>query len=157
MEIKESLNLLQDMFKSQEWFAGTGTDEFGKLVVYCKYLNVQVWNSVPVKLGDRDVLTHFATATQNLELLSPQIFEEDPLDVDDLLDVKIPDVASLVRELERLEKICGSNILQDIFYEIHDGKNAVTNLRARYPEVATPMQDLYQTYGFDVIYEELDG
>lgn len=60
-------------------------------------------------------------------------------------------------ELDRLEKLCGSNSLQDIFYEIQDGKNAVTNLSARYPDVRTRLEKLYDQYGFDVIYENLDG
>lgn len=66
-------------------------------------------------------------------------------------------VRALTDEIDRLEKLCGSNILQDIFYEIQDGKNAVTNLSARYPEVRQRMEKLHAKYGFDVIYEELDG
>jgi hypothetical protein len=66
-------------------------------------------------------------------------------------------VRALTDEIDRLERICGSNILQDIFYEIQDGKNAVTNLSAKFPEVRTRMQKLYDKYGFDIIYEELDG
>jgi hypothetical protein len=67
------------------------------------------------------------------------------------------DIGELIDELSRLEKICGSNTLQDIFYEIHDGKNAVTNLSDRYPLIKGSLQSLYDEYGFDVIYEELDG
>lgn len=63
----------------------------------------------------------------------------------------------LQNELFRLEKICGSHTLQDVFYEIHDGRNAVTNLSDRYPEVRKPLERLYKEYGFDVVYEELDG
>jgi hypothetical protein len=63
----------------------------------------------------------------------------------------------LQNELTRLEKACGSYTLQDIFYEIQDGKNAVTNLSSRYPEVHAAMKKLFDEYGFDVIYEELDG
>lgn len=66
-------------------------------------------------------------------------------------------VRALTDEIDRLERICGSNILQDIFYEIQDGKNAVTNLSAKFPEVRARMQKLYDKYGFDIIYEELDG
>lgn len=63
----------------------------------------------------------------------------------------------LQRELDKLEKACGSYTLQDIFYEIQDGKNAVTNMSARYPDVRKSLERLYNLYGFDVIYEELDG
>jgi len=66
-------------------------------------------------------------------------------------------VRALTDELDRLERICGSNILQDIFYEVQDGKNAVTNLSAKFPEVRQRMEKLHAKYGFDIIYEELDG
>jgi hypothetical protein len=63
----------------------------------------------------------------------------------------------LQNELDRLEKVCGSYSLQDIFYEVQDGKNAVTNMSERYPDVRKSMEKLYKQYGFNVIYEELDG
>jgi hypothetical protein len=63
----------------------------------------------------------------------------------------------LENELTRLEKTCGSNTLQDIFYEIRDANNAVTNLSARYPDIRKALEKLYDQYGFDVIYENLDG
>lgn len=77
--------------------------------------------------------------------------------LDGLDDVESPNTDAIGRELDKLEKQCGSNILQDIFYEIHDGKNAVTKLGERYPEVQTAMRRLYSEYGFDTIYNELDG
>ena len=122
-----------------------------------KYLNVEVWNSVPDKLGSRYVVTHFASAKPKAPLpVQEAVKYVEPLE--EYADEKTPDIASLIRELERLEKVCrGSNTLQDIFYEVHDGKNAVTNLRMQYPQVADAMEDLLRVYGFDVIYEELDG
>jgi len=66
-------------------------------------------------------------------------------------------IRHLENELDRLERLCGSNTLQDIFYEIKDAHNAVTNLSARYPEVRKALERLYDQYGFDVIYENLDG
>jgi hypothetical protein len=80
-------------------------------------------------------------------------------EVDDVIGVEEEEksVLHLQKELDRLEKQCGSYTLQDIFYEIQDGKNAVTNMSARYPEVRKGLEKLYSQYGFDVIYEELDG
>lgn len=66
-------------------------------------------------------------------------------------------VRALTDELDKLERLCGSNILQDIFYEVHDKGNAVTNLSAKFPEVRQRMEKLHDKYGFDIIYEELDG
>lgn len=66
-------------------------------------------------------------------------------------------LSHLIAELDKLERQCGSNTLQDIFYEIHDGNNAVTEWSKRYPDVRKTLEKLYQQYGFDVIYEEMDG
>ncbi|CAM6004238.1 unnamed protein product [Sphagnum balticum] len=93
-----------------------------------------------------------ADADGTADLMSLAEVEQSLLD-----DSDTPDTSLLTRELDRLEKQCGSNILQDIFYEIHDGKNAVTNLGAKYPEVRESLMDLYRAYGFDVIYNEMDG
>ena len=85
-----------------------------------------------------------------------QMFDE----LDQVVGAEVEENKSLLHlqnELTRLEKVCGSFTLQDIFYEIQDGKNAVTNLSSRYPEVHQAMKRLFDKYGFDVIYEELDG
>ena len=61
----------------------------------------------------------------------------------------------LCNELSSLKTICGGNILSDIFYEIHDGKNAITNLSTKFPDVRNSMEKLYDKFGFDIIYEQL--
>ncbi len=76
----------------------------------------------------------------------------------DVEEINAPlDLRELIKELDHLEKMCGSNIMQDIFYETHDGINAVTNLSSKFPDVRREMENLYEQYGFDIIYEELDG
>ena len=65
-------------------------------------------------------------------------------------------VRVLTDELDRLEKLCGSNILGEIFFEEHDRENAVTNLSSKFPEVRKHIHRLYELYGFDTIYEELE-
>lgn len=77
--------------------------------------------------------------------------------LEDLQSVQVPNLDELGRELDRLERQCGPNILFDIFFEIHDGKNAVTNLGTKFPDVHRVMQGLYHEYGFDPIYNELEG
>lgn len=154
MDISESLSLLTDMFKSKDWFNDVGADELGRLVVYCNYMNAEVFSATPSKLGDRYVLIQFASAKKvEVKPAIAPIIEAPPI-VERPTDLNVP---YLIRELDRLEKICGSNSLQDVFYEIHDGKNAVTNVSSRYPEVREGLEWLYQSYGFDVIYDEMDG
>lgn len=77
----------------------------------------------------------------------------DEMTEEQLLELR---VKHLTDELDKLEKICGTNILSDIFFEIHDGNNAVTNLSIKYPEVREKLQSLYSQFGFDILYEELE-
>jgi len=162
---------LHEQFKDREWFHSVGRDQYNRLVVYIKFSCHETLHDVPDRVEGIQVLCHFsgsktATATQfassptaqpvpapKLELL---IQEED--DVEELDSSLLEsDLSELCKKLDYLERQCGSNCLQDIFYEVHDGKNSVTNLSAKYPEVRRVLEELYDEYGFDVIYEELDG
>lgn len=180
MEIKEGIEVLTNLFKNRDWFHSVDVEQYGRIVVYVKYMCQETLHDIPDKVAGRQVLVHFAaskTATREQFANTPQKQEENiPIDlvkkivnitdeaelIEDGIE-ELPssflqfDLSELCKELDRLEKQCGSNALQDIFYEIHDGRNAVTNLSARYPEVRASLERLYQDYGFDVIYEELDG
>lgn len=187
MSISEGMDQLSQQFKGRDWFYDIGTDQYGRLVVYVKYMCHETLNEIPDKAGGIQVLVHFAsskTATREQFVdsptpktsiaLSPEEFLEkareaqakgadvgvgqmlDELDQELLPIEEVKSLQYLQNELGRLEKICGTNTLSDIFFEIKDGKNAVTNLSARYPEVRTRMENLFDEYGFDVIYEELE-
>lgn len=158
---------LRDKFSDREWFDSVGHDEYKRLTVYVKYMNLDVLTEIPLQLEGSHVLVAFATSKR----VVAEDFKRQPVTTAPLPQEELPDLFSadeddkviestdeLCAELDRLEKICGSNCLQDIFYEIHDGpNNSVTNLSARYPEVKDRMSTLYDEYGFDLIYEELDG
>lgn len=181
MEIKEGIEVLTNMFKGRDWFHSVGVEQYGRIVVYIKYGCHETLHDIPDSVAGRQVLVHFAAskcATREQFTNQPQGKQEEaapfPL-VKKVIDVtqdaeliddgveELPssflqfDLNDLCKELDRLERMCGSNALQDIFYEVHDGRNAVTNLSARYPDVRSVLERLYQDYGFDVIYEELDG
>lgn len=180
MEIKEGIEVLTNLFKDRDWFHSVDVEQYGRLVVYVKYACHETLHDIPDKVANRQVLVHFAASkfsTREQYTNQPSRQEDNipiPL-VNQVINIteeaelidegveELPsnflqfDLSDLCKELNRLEKMCGSNALQDIFYEIHDGANAVTNLSARFPEVKSSMEKLYQDYGFDVIYEELDG
>jgi hypothetical protein len=177
MEIQEGIEVLTNMFKDRDWFHSVDVEQYGRIVVYVKYMCHDTLYDIPDKVANRQVLVHFAAskfATREqftsqkpednipIPLVKPVVDVTDTAELIDEVE-ELPssflqfDVNDLCKELDRLEKMCGSNALQDIFYEVHDGRNAVTNLSARYPEVRASLDRLYQDYGFDVIYEELDG
>lgn len=179
MELNEGIELLTRMFKGRDWFYDVGTDQYGRIVVYTNFMCQETLLDIPDKMAGRQVLVHFATsklATREqytnpgrpapfsappkpvLELVIEPDEPDEPFDVIELDASDLEnDVDDLCKELDKIERQVGSNIMQDIFYEIHDGKNAVTNLSAKYPEARSSMEKLYNEYGFDVIYEEIPG
>ena len=184
MDFNEGLNFLANLCKGKDWFAEVGTDQYGRFVVYVNFMCHETLHNIPDTVAGKQVLVHFiasktATREQFVETPGPKpsIVSEfiqkakeaqaqgidvgvgqmlDELDVGSMNTEELS-MRHLEDELDRLEKMCGSNCLQDIFYEIRDGRNAVTNHSTRYPEVRTRLEKLYNEYGFDVIYESLDG
>lgn len=162
--------ILISKFKGRDWFDSVGQDKSGRLVVYVKYMCEETTNDIPRQVAGINVLVHFATS-KNIkkelyahkgfkpkEVILPEVEDLDNDDVEFIEEPNTPlDLRELVAELDRLEKLSSSNLMQDIFYEVHDGVNAVTNLSNKFPEVRRGMEKLYDQYGFDLIYENMDG
>lgn len=164
MDLTSSINYLTDMYKGKDWFSEVGTDQYGRLVVYIKYMCEENIGKIPDFVNNKHVLVHFHTS-KNIDknkyvenLVSPSLQKTvAPLPMDLNEEVEDVDLLYVGRELDRLEKMCSSYLLQDIFFEIHDGKNAVTDISSKFPDVRKDLETLYDKYGFDVLYEELDG
>lgn len=162
MEVKQGIEKLTQMFQGRDWFNDVGNDQYGRYVVYMNFMSNEALTGVPDTVDGKQVLVHFAGSKApkreqyvNVDKSVYAVPATKPIKV--VEEEASINMELLVKELERLEKICGSNILQDIFYEVHDGNNAVTNLSDRYPEVRFKVEELYEEYGFDIIYENLDG
>lgn len=171
MDTTKGLQELSALCKGKDWFYDVGVEKYGRLVVYVIRSSEEILRFVPDTVDGVQVLVHFAShapprasappvkapalalvdITNEAEYLGQEDMEELPS------DFLTSDIGVLARELDRLERLCGSNILQDIFYEVHDGAHAVTNVSGRFPQVRASMESLYKEYGFDIIYEELDG
>lgn len=153
--------LLSVMLQGKDWFHSIGEDSYGRHIVYTKYMDLDVINEVPDIWGDKKVLLYFAPAESdykdsyknplanngllNISSISDELAEDLELDKD-----------LLIQELNKMKQECGSNIVQDLFYEVHDGKNAITNLSSKFPELRKSVEKLYEEYGFDVIYQEIE-
>ena len=158
---------LQEQYSSKPWFHSVGKDQYGRYVVYVKYSCMETLSDIVDQVAGKQVMVHFASSLNSTReqyttvLTARKPPEPEPTlqeEMDSVAEVDSPvDLSELTTELDKLEKVCGSNILQDIFYEVHDGINAVTNLSTRYPAVRESLDRLYVQYGFDIIYEELDG
>lgn len=165
--MQEELKALRDQLAQYDWFYDVRAED-RRYVVYVKRMVMEQNTVIPFDYAGHQVVVHWAselTVTRSQFVNEPETtnyhhldlsLDYDKVSMDDDGDEIIIDDLDLVRELDRLEDICGSEILQDIFYEIHDKHNAITNVSEQYPEVARSMKELYDTYGFDVIYDELD-
>src|SRR6185436_712808 len=149
----QDLSLFINTLEQYDWFCDVELDDLGRFVVYVDRMDLNFIRSTPDKIGGHHVLFHYISS-------QPMLKEKQPNHIVNVENYPTEELEtnldSLIFELDRLEKICGSNILQDIFYEVHDGKNAVTNLSNKFPEVRQVLDSLYNEYGFDLIYEELD-
>jgi len=175
--MQEGLRELEILLDPYDWFCEV-VAEARRYVVYVSHMNAIQDTVIPDFVQGHQVVVHFAASAPDakndfvnqvstrLPAYVPSIEEKVDYipDLDDAAAAAYHDslgkpetINLLCRELDRLEKQCGSNILQDIFYEIHDNKNAVTNLRSKFPDVHQGLMKLYNEYGFDTIYEELDG
>jgi len=157
-------------FRDQPWFHSM-EHEAGRFVVYVKYMDKEVFAGVPDTIDDEQVVVHFSgaklakremfTNNPNAPGATLKAYVPSPVTTDEVDELTSTDedksLSYLISELDKIEKHCGSRTLQDIFYEIHDGKNAVTDFSSRNPETRKSLERLYNEYGFDLIYDSIDG
>lgn len=166
---------LTKQLSTNDWFDSIQMDEFGKMVVFVRYATKDVMDCIPDKFEDKRVVWQYANSKPELvkakyNSITTPAYNYTPsftqiVDNFKYVDINVlavseaddVDIKFLISELDRLEKICGSSTLQSIFYEVHDQKNAVTKFQENFPEIYDDMLDLYEEFGFDLIYDELDG
>jgi hypothetical protein len=164
--MQEGLRELEVLLDPYDWFY-EAVAEARRYVVYVTYMNSTQDTIIPDFVQGHQVVVHFASSapdTKSEYVNKPQPnspFERVlPKEVEPLYVTETPQLPlstqDLTDELDRLERICGTNILGEIFFERHDGFNAVTNLSSKYPEVRKGIDALYDQYGFNSIYDELE-
>ena len=65
------------------------------------------------------------------------------------------DIGGLIAAIQQLEATSSPEIVASIFFEHHDGPNAVTNFSSQYPDIRADIETLYEIFGFDGLYEQL--
>ena len=146
---------------TKEWFHSAEVEpKYGRdLVVYAKNMSADVFKSVPDKMGKLDVKLHFSSNKEaSLDKFTVQpvnsiplykcIVKEDEANEDD--------INNLITQIWSLKKTCGKESLINIFYELHDKNEAITNDSEDYPEVREKLGALYDKFGFDVMFEEVE-
>jgi len=143
---------LNQICDGKDWFNGIDVDTAGRYIVYANFINAEVFQTVPSTLNSKQVLIHFAS---NKNAKAEQ-FAFDPNAPTEVIDMDDISISSLISSLDCLKKEYGSFVLETIFFEIHDGDDAITSLSPSYPVARNEMQKLYDQFGFDVLFSEFE-
>jgi hypothetical protein len=137
---------LEQKFKDRDWFHSVGTDQYGRAVVYVKYMCQENLNDIPDRVDGKQVMVHFAS---NL-LATREVYTNPNVR-------KTNDVDKLNHDIKVLMGDLGKVKIRDLFYEIHDGANALTHLSDSHPYARDCLDKLYEEYGFDVLFDLIDN
>ncbi len=148
-----------DQIKEKDWFSGSGTDEFGRKVIYVKEMNFSLLSEIPSYINGEQILCHYDVSKN----LSSEKYINDVTNYNysvvefEAVSGKTNDKYSeLYIELDGLIAESNKNILEDILYEIHDGEsNAITNLSAMFPKIRKSLENLYNYFSFEKIHQYL--
>lgn len=157
--MEDALNYLRCLVQGKEWFYDVKEDRYHRLVVYTLWQSKEILEFIPSYVDKYQVLIHFAISTKKMETSTfhtESVSDTIPCITHETIPPTDLNIDVLIMELDRLEKICGVNALESIFYEEHDGKNCITNLSSKYSDVRSSIHVLYEKYGFDIIYNELE-
>ncbi len=176
MELADAIHELHSKLFYYDWYAKrTEVNPILHrcLVAYVHRMIPEVYAVVPDNVGDWQVRVHFVasvTASADAFKVDPKSFTVSPTAVftpEAIREMKVLPVINLdptVEEVDldvhnecwQLAKICGWQNLEDLFFEVHDGDNAVTSLRESFPDAFEKLSMLYALVGFDVLSDELD-
>lgn len=149
-------NLIEQI-KDCDWFCGSGKDDYNRHVIYVNKMNLEILLSLPNECDNVQVLCHYYNSFVIDSSKYVEKIDSEPQNyvVEDSIESKFQKDEIKYHVGLLLEKY-GVNTVQDIFYEIHDGGNAVTNLSAIFPELKEKMMDLYRKFGFNPLYKEIE-
>lgn len=155
----DNVNELKAKFSEKEWFDSVGYDNYGNTIVYTKYSCHETINDIPDYINGSHILVHFAVSKPSIkckfvtEIKARSVIVDEKLSFEEF-ESQI-DLLKLTNELDSLKNIYGTDVLESIFFEVHDGVNAITNISKDYTLVRESVDNLYNKYGFDVIYDQL--
>lgn len=167
--MEDAIHRLHVLLHGREWYAGkvlANPNLHNSIIAYVKYNTLEIEEAVPRLMEGYDVRVHFAgslgeSAKPNTTLgvfnpsaLAPQPVVAAPEPSSD--DFMLAPAGDIHNALWNLRRACGRENLENIFYEIHDGTNALTCVSKEFPEVRTKLQTLYDEFGFDILFEEID-
>jgi hypothetical protein len=146
---------LKENLTKEIWFKDIKLNN-NKIFVYVSHLSEDILKTdkIPDFVESKQVLVHFDISNKKADtyiekLSTPGIKPEEVLEAHD------EDIEELTSYLDEFKKDLSLNIVEDIFYEVHDDKNKLTNFGSKYPNVLEKMTYLYNKFGFNLIVDYL--
>lgn len=165
----QDLTSLKQNLQHHSWFKDLSTDKHNKIVVFVDQMSTEINSIIPETFNDTQVLVHFTQQPKekycNIFNSVNELKDIQPIKLKKIVSISPEDISEpevfldinfLKIELAGLISKYNTNIVTNIFYEFHDLENAVTDLSSLYPDVRATIDELYNTYGFDIIYEILN-
>ena len=140
----QNMEWLYDKLCSKPWLSEIVKDKSGRYIVYVNRMGSDV--IIPDFMPDgTQILCHFAYNEDNyINRTSTSTLQVHVKETKDL--------AFLQDELYDLEVIFGEDV-ENVFYEIVDGVDAITNKSDNLPVLRAKLDELYSVYGFDAMQE----
>jgi hypothetical protein len=159
MTLQQGLDQLNRLLDPYSWFDEAVIEGY-RYIVYVFEMGSHVDPHIPDTIAGHQVLVHYANAkpggtsyvnTVNASSLKTYVPGDDLERETDQSSHEEHDMLPLYQALDQLDVQCGPYILSDLLAEICDGKEALTNLRTRYPKAYQQLAVLYLEYGFKAI------
>lgn len=131
-----------ETLKEKSWFNGV-LEEKHKITVYYSEFTSDL-DLIPTKINNKQVLVHFKPKKTYVETLALGNELEEEICIDDLH-----------AQINLLHHLTSLKTLDLLFHEIHDGDDALTDLKSEYQQIYASMEGLYNIYGYDLIDEYL--
>lgn len=157
----QEIAALERYLKGFDWFHSIGVDPYGRHVVYVQYMNIDTLTTVPDYCDGKQVLIHFAASlTSKADDFKVNVSPAKP-QLETWIAPELPTGDLPVLDLSEIEDLLKTGpitkpALIDMFYEIHDGDDAVTFVSESFPKEREKLEALYNTYGFDVLHDLLE-
>jgi hypothetical protein len=128
--------------------------ENNRFIIYVDSMKEQL--TIPNFIDNHQILIHYmsyknATKSNFIEIHKSY---EQKIEIEEEIDINV-----LIETINKLldKENCSVNVLETILFEIQDGDNAVTSLSNFYPYVLETLKKMFDIYGLDIIYEELQS
>jgi hypothetical protein len=150
------IDQLTENLTPYNWFAGKVMQDpsaNNSVIVYVHYMSGDVLQIVPDKIDGVGVAVHFLSScpTEIKDYVNRVNVSSMPK-LDKFVGTRVPlsavpkevrDEPNLQEILWNLTRECGRDNLISVFFEVHDGDDAVTNVSEEYPMVRKAMEKLY--------------